>query len=214
MAHVSKPRRKPGPDGEGTRQRLVAAALDLFGRKGFEGVGAREIAAAAGTPLGAISHHFGTKEALYRAALELVRQNMGASLAPAVARAQESLEGTIQQAQRAIHELQGAMLEVLAGDPEAESWAKLLLREHLDPTAAFDIVYEDAAKGVLDLLAALLAKASGRQPDAPEVLIEAFACMGEVLVFRVTRHAVIKRLSWSDLGNAERDRIRSALSWM
>jgi AcrR family transcriptional regulator len=206
-------RRKPGPDGESTRRKLIAAALELFGRKGFDGVGAREIAAAAGAPLAAIPYHFGTKDALYRAALEQVRARMGEGLAPAAAVARAALNGPVEAVQDAIDRLQGALLDVIVGDPRAESWAKLLLREHLDPSAAFDLVYEDAAKDAVDLLAALIAKASGRDENDSAVLAEAFARVGEVIVFRVARHAVARRLGVPDLGPAELAAVKHALKW-
>lgn len=207
-------RRKPGPSGEATRTRLVATAVDLFGRKGFDGVGAREIAAAAGVPLSAIPHHYGTKEALYRAAVEQVCLRLAAAIAPAAARASAAVVESRDEARQALGAFKGALLDALAVDPEAESWAKLLLREHLNPSAAFDLVYENAARGAVELIAALIARVSDRKPDDPEVLLEAFAQIGEVLVFRLTRHAIARRLGWTTLGRVEAERIRRALGWM
>jgi AcrR family transcriptional regulator len=48
-----------------TATRLLDAAEDLFGRHGFDGVGMRALADAAGVNLGAATYHFGSKEALY-----------------------------------------------------------------------------------------------------------------------------------------------------
>src|SRR3989344_4920821 len=47
------------------RERMLHAALDQFGRHGFDGTTTRMIAAAAGMNLGAIPYYFGTKEELY-----------------------------------------------------------------------------------------------------------------------------------------------------
>ncbi len=41
-----------------TRNRLIAAAADLFWRKGYHGVGVAEILAAAKAPKGSLYHHF------------------------------------------------------------------------------------------------------------------------------------------------------------
>ena len=51
--------------GAETRQRLVEAALDVFGRYGFEGATTRQIAREAKANLAAIVYHFGSKEALH-----------------------------------------------------------------------------------------------------------------------------------------------------
>lgn len=210
---ANKARKKPGPDGTGTRQRLIAAALELFGQRGFQGVGAREIAAAGGAPLAAIPYHFGTKEALYRAALEEVRARLGSAIAPAASRARNAISGSPQEARYALAIFQGELLNALAVDPAAESWAKLLVREHLDPTDAFDLVYEDAAGQAVELIAALIAIASGRDAADPDVVVEAFAKMGEVLIFRVTQHAVCRKLRWRTFGPDEAAAVVSALGW-
>jgi len=211
---IEKPRNRPGPDGEPARRRLVAAAVDLFGRKGFDGVGARELTSAAGTALAAIPYHFGTKEALYLAALQEVRMHLASAIGPAALAAQSALNGTPAEARQALAVFQGALLDVIAVDPASESWAKLLIREHLDPGAGFDLVYEDAARGAVELMASLIGRATGRNPEDNTVLIEAFAAMGEVLVFRVTRNAAMRRLGWSALGEEEADTIRGALGWV
>lgn len=50
------------------RDTLITVAIEKFGQKGFEGVGTREIAAAADTQMSSIGYHFGSKEGLYEAA--------------------------------------------------------------------------------------------------------------------------------------------------
>jgi AcrR family transcriptional regulator len=66
-------RRAPGPvtgDGE-AKSRLLKVAVLLFGKMGYEGVGIREIATAAGRNSSMISFHFGGKEGLHQAAVTL-----------------------------------------------------------------------------------------------------------------------------------------------
>lgn len=53
----------------GTRSDLVAAARTLFGRQGYDGTSVRAIVGLAGTNLGAVTYHFGTKRDLYNAVL-------------------------------------------------------------------------------------------------------------------------------------------------
>ena len=60
-----------GPPGRpGTREELVTAARTLFGQGGFDGTSVRAIVGLAGTNLGAVTYHFGTKRDLYHAVLE------------------------------------------------------------------------------------------------------------------------------------------------
>ena len=57
---------------EGTKARLQREAQRLFALRGFRGASVRDITTAAGANLGAITYHFGTKQALYDAVVESV----------------------------------------------------------------------------------------------------------------------------------------------
>ena len=61
---------------EETRERLVAAAVQLFAERGFDGVTLRDIAAAAERPFSAITYHFASKEELWRRAATEIHQTI------------------------------------------------------------------------------------------------------------------------------------------
>ncbi|WP_375425564.1 TetR family transcriptional regulator [uncultured Friedmanniella sp.] len=61
--------RRPGPSR--TRQLILDAARTAFADRGFEAVTVRQIAATAEVDPAMISHHFGSKAALFRAVLEI-----------------------------------------------------------------------------------------------------------------------------------------------
>jgi AcrR family transcriptional regulator len=52
-----------------TRQRLLTAARGLFAAQGYEGTSVRDITGAAQANLGAVTYHFGSKQALYEAVI-------------------------------------------------------------------------------------------------------------------------------------------------
>ena len=56
------------------RDRLLVAARQAFARHGFDGASVRDITAAAGVNLGAITYHYGSKDALYH---EVLRSLVG-----------------------------------------------------------------------------------------------------------------------------------------
>lgn len=80
MEHLSVDKRRSR--GELTRMSLLEAALFFFGERGYEGAGTREIAARAGCNQGLIAFHFGGKEGLYNAALNIAFENLGAIIQP------------------------------------------------------------------------------------------------------------------------------------
>jgi AcrR family transcriptional regulator len=55
-----------------TMHRLLAAGRRLFARGGFEGTSVRTLTEEAGANLGAVTYHFGSKENLYHAILEMI----------------------------------------------------------------------------------------------------------------------------------------------
>ena len=59
-------KKRPGRvyDPAQTREQLVGAGIELFGRQGFHATSVREIVGAAGLTKGAFYHHFGSKEDL------------------------------------------------------------------------------------------------------------------------------------------------------
>ncbi len=68
-------------DTTSTRERILAVARELFTARGFDSVSVRDIVSAANVNLGAVTYHFGSKEALYHAALESMADPFAARIA-------------------------------------------------------------------------------------------------------------------------------------
>lgn len=71
---------------------LTAAALELFALHGYDGASVRAITARAGANLGAITYHFGSKQALYEAVFAQVAGPSTQRLAEAAAEPGPGLE--------------------------------------------------------------------------------------------------------------------------
>src|SRR5215469_2357037 len=70
---------------EATRQRLVAAARELFGARGYAEVGTEEIVRAAGVTRGALYHQFRDKADLFAAVAEELESEIAGRIAVGVA---------------------------------------------------------------------------------------------------------------------------------
>lgn len=57
------------PSADATRRRILAAAVDLFADRSFDGASTREIATAAGVSQPSLNYHFRSKDDLWRAAV-------------------------------------------------------------------------------------------------------------------------------------------------
>lgn len=66
----------PAPKTGEKRELILKHALEAFALKGFNGSSTRDIAAAAGANLGLIPYYFGSKEKLWRAAVDLAFAEM------------------------------------------------------------------------------------------------------------------------------------------
>jgi AcrR family transcriptional regulator len=125
------------------KQRLVEAATLLFAQKGFDGVGIREIAAAAKANSAMVAYHFCNKEGLYRAVLRA-----GFELSCA----------------------KGLPPAPVAGDPEARAKALEGIRAHISGLAQ-DLRLAEPPSDLEESFMAILMRELGRvdSPYLPEL---------------------------------------------
>jgi AcrR family transcriptional regulator len=200
-------RRAQRDRGAETRARLIEAALDVFGRLGFEGATTRLIAKEAGANLAAIVYHFGSKEALYRAVAEHIVARIGALIGPALATmGSPEAVASPAAARAALCKVLATHVDVMLGTAEAERWARFIVREQMQPTSAFDLIY--GFMGGSHALATKLVSVALQRPEDEEVKLRVFTLIGQVLVFRVAQTLVLKRMGWQGIGDAERARIK------
>jgi TetR/AcrR family transcriptional regulator len=69
-ASIASNARVTRPSADATRDRIVAAATDLFSERSFDGATTRDIAAQAGVTQPLLTYHFHSKEELWRAAVD------------------------------------------------------------------------------------------------------------------------------------------------
>jgi AcrR family transcriptional regulator len=69
-ADVKPNLRATRPSGDAARDRIVAAAIDLFSERSYDGATTRDIAARAGVTQPLVNYHFRSKEELWRAAVD------------------------------------------------------------------------------------------------------------------------------------------------
>lgn len=178
--------------------RLLATAIDLFGRKGFEGVSTRAIAAVAGTAMSSITYHYGGKDGLYLAAARHIAERIGGAMAASLAGTGDAEELSAEQALRAIHAMTDGFLRLMLS-PESAAWARFIVREQMEPTAAFEILYRDIMSKASGRLVGLIARIGGGRWGEEEARLKAIAIIGQVLVFRVARATVERLTGWEEI---------------
>jgi len=207
--------RARGERGEATRERLLRAAIDVFGRRGFE-ASTRELARAAGVNLAAIPYHFGSKRGLYLAAAEHIASEVRTRIGPALQRVQAETDDVLDEprARALLQDILEALARVMVDDGAA-SWARFVIREQMDPSEAFERLHGGAIGPTFAALARLIGRITGRDPCGRAVRIQVPRLVGQILILRAARATVLRELRWERIGEEEfaliRDLIRSSV---
>jgi AcrR family transcriptional regulator len=77
---------------EQTRQQIIDTAARLFANRGYNGTSMSDLASAAGLTKGAFYHHFESKEALFFAVVQSVREKWEKAVGSEVVQAQNAVE--------------------------------------------------------------------------------------------------------------------------
>jgi AcrR family transcriptional regulator len=195
------------PRGETTRDALIQAAIEVFGRDGFGAASTRAISEAAGVNQALIGYHFGGKPGLYMAALKFIADRLLARIGPLVVSIEAELVAeddvarsrkTSQRALVRLHELTDALVMMLTSD-ESSAWARLILREQQDPSEGFDVLYEGVMHRILSATTRLVARARRADSTQEQCKLTAMTILGQALVFRTARAAVLREMGWACL---------------
>jgi TetR/AcrR family transcriptional regulator, regulator of cefoperazone and chloramphenicol sensitivity len=176
------------PDGAATRQHLLDVAGRIFAERGFADSTSKEICEKAGTPMASVNYHFGSREALYEAALvEAHRQVVGldelAALVDGISNPKERLR---------------AVLTHLVGlsTGTKRPWGFLLiLREILSPSAAIPTLVEQAVRPKAAFMLGIVSDVLGLKPNDAAVqravLFTVLPCIAMMIAPRKIQSAVL-----------------------
>jgi AcrR family transcriptional regulator len=195
-----------------TDARLLSAGVELFGTSGPEAVGTRALAQAAGVQMSAIRYHFGGKDGLYLACARHIADEMSRRVAPVLARADEicSTDGGPEDAKSAVLAILSGFVSIMMGDDVAPI-ARFIVREQMQPTAAFDALYQGAMRSVIDRVGNLLQRVAVRPLDGDELRARTVALMGQVLAFRFARATLMRATGWRTVTARETEIVRAAV---
>ncbi|UCI10092.1 CerR family C-terminal domain-containing protein [Mesorhizobium sp. B1-1-8] len=200
----SKTSRHDTSPAEQTRAALVRAALKLFGRQGFDGTSTREIAAEAKANIGSIAYHFGGKEGLRAAAADYIVDTIQGIAGQALGAPQATAPPNNPEAARAL--LSTALERMVAfvvATPEAGEIVQFVLGELSHPTAALDRIYAGVFEPTHRRLCQIWEQATGEPAESEATRLTVFTLIGQVVYFRIGREAVMRRMGWREIGEAE-----------
>jgi TetR/AcrR family transcriptional regulator, regulator of cefoperazone and chloramphenicol sensitivity len=194
------------------RARLIEAAAEIFGTYNLEGATTRQLAQHAGVNQAAIPYYFGGKEGLYVATIE----HFFSVHTPKIQTLVSGIEARLGRIDRTealdlLKTLLEHLLEILLRQQTNRSFGRIIIREQMQPTKAFDLIYERVIRHVHEAISILLGVVLDRKPTDRAVILRAQMIVGQVLVFLSARETIRRRLGLTGYTEEEFAEIKAAL---
>lgn len=194
-----------------TRHAIITAALRLFAEYGYNAVSTRKIADYSNANIGSIAYHFGGKPGLLIAcahhAVQAIEETLGADVLQPM-----DDDVTPEAARMELVGIARLLVMPITNRSEAEDISAFLMRYITQRSEAFDLLYSQITGPLHRHMRQLLARASGRDPDAEQTKILTFSIMGQSMYFRICPDAVKNGLGWDGFQGGECMKIGTALS--
>lgn len=193
-----------------TRERLLRAAVDVFGRHGYADTSTRMLASAAEVNLQAIPYHFGGKEGLYSATATYIAEFILERIRPW----REIARARLGQGQISATEAKAILVEMMARvagvllDERTAPIARFVVREQMDPTSAFDHLYSTVMEPQLEIARKLVGLALGADPRSQRVKLRTLSLISSVVFFRIGQATALRQMGWKEIGPRELTALR------
>lgn len=199
--------------GEITRDALIDAAMEVFGRDGFDAASTRDIAERASANQALINYHFKGKQGLYLAVFEHITEQMKngmGTIIQAIFLEMENIKNSqaISQDQKtefAINSLEKitSRLVHMMNSKLTRHWSNMILREQQHPTAAFDIMYKGPMGKLFTLTSQLIALAKNINPNSEDARLLSILLFGQVHILKVSRATLLAHMQWEEFGDEQ-----------
>jgi len=193
--------------GDETRQRIIDAAVALFGEHGYAGASTRDIAAAAGVNAPALQYYFENKEGVYRACAQFIADDIRGRFEPAMQQASGILKGepgtaALIDAFLRIHEV---VLDMVLTDSQASKRRLFMVREVAgdEPLVASQLLERRLKQPLNKLRLSLLARITGTTTRDPITRIRLLTLKGQILPFFHPPGACLDALGWKEIDAAK-----------
>jgi AcrR family transcriptional regulator len=208
---------RKGLEGASTRDIATAAGTTMssityhYGSKeGLYLAAARHIANQIGelmAPALAESRKLGRRGAdLTEVELRRAKSRRAESRGAKAQRAKSCAAKSTQAASAAVLAIMDHFVEMLVC-PEASAWARFIVREQMEPTEAFDILYDTVMGPVGDYLCSLIVRIGQGRCDDAEARLKTMAIVGQALAFRYCRATLLRMTGWTEVDADDAARI-------
>jgi TetR/AcrR family transcriptional regulator, regulator of cefoperazone and chloramphenicol sensitivity len=179
---------------------LIESGITLFGARGYDGVTTRELAHGARTNISSIKYHFGGKEELYRAVLEEIIQEIKELVGPlllALRNGVAEANGNQDVLTRLARQFAEGWCRAALGDPRTQKRIPPIVRELIQPSRHFKVIYNGFFRVLYEVLGELLAAAHGQTAVDQQLQIRTHIIMNVVWGFIYTESLLWHQMGWN-----------------
>jgi TetR/AcrR family transcriptional regulator, regulator of cefoperazone and chloramphenicol sensitivity len=186
--------------GDETRERIVIAALRLFGERGFEGASTRDIATSAGVNAPALHYYFDGKEGVYIACVEYVISRLWEHMSEVVAHGERVVAENVDDETLidAYCDIQARWGEFMFTAQGAEDWRRFMSRQQAGEGPAVGI-RERFRNRLAGTTSAIVGRLLGRPANDEETMIRLAALSGQLSLFQMAPRLVLTALKWDSI---------------
>lgn len=172
------------------RERIIDAATDIFGTHGFKAATTRAIANLAGVNVAAVNYYFGDKQGLYGEVIETIFSK-GFSRYPSILPEQPA---TVTPEERLFQFVRGTVYRLVSPD----GWggiagsARLVVKEMLEPTEAFNKVLDRYIRPHKDVLVDILYEIVGRKVPEKTIHLCAMSILGQCVYYAAGSNIIVR----------------------
>lgn len=175
-----------------TKEKLLQTATKMFAKYGIDGVSTRDLVKKSGVNLCSINYYFGTKQKLYEAVMDNVYEHIQRNFIETL---KNNLEKqSVLSPKEEIKQIISDFFDFLCSNIVSDTQAELLVREMFNPTSVYDKFYSGGFEPVHKRITELIAKLWHLPSDDKRAVLQTHFLLGQVLIFRIHREALLRRL--------------------
>ncbi|MEC3989189.1 CerR family C-terminal domain-containing protein [Proteus mirabilis] len=201
---------------EQTQEKLVQEGIRLFALYGISGLRTRQLAQDAGVNQSAIPYHFGGKLGVYTAVIRYIATELASEIQfdQFDNKLQFLLKENRPYKNEKVAELVLLLVTGLARallSPKRHYYSQLILREQLEPTENYDLIYSNLIEP-FHLRFSRLVGLMDTKSDEVTITIRAHALIGQILGFVIARKAFLLRVNKQEITSQLLDKIAQEIS--
>jgi hypothetical protein len=106
-------------------------------------------------------------------------------------------------AKAALHAIASAFVRFLLATPKLDQFARLVVREQMDPSPAFETLFRGVVEPMHKRICHLWSLATGEDENSEAAKLATFGALGQVMFFRIAQAGALRRLEWPSIGERE-----------